>query len=117
MEKVLEKLKKLREIEPDKSYALESKGIILASPIHNKTLPYLPLTLIFGSCLILFLVILFYPSAPTVASLDKDILEKEIGNLGLTIQLAEIEYHQEIDDVISLALKEISNENNEEVSD
>lgn len=114
MEKIIEKLKKFREIQPDAEYSQHSKLIILATPVSLKKRPIfnwqLALTMA-GLLLVLISGGLFRYLKPSVPNLNTQALQAELQNLDIDIQLAKIEYYQKVDETVSLALKEITENN------
>ena len=61
-----------------------------------------------GLGLVLISGVLINNSRPTAPNLNAQALETEFKNLDINIQLAKIEYSQNIDEAVSLALKEIT---------
>lgn len=115
MENIIEKLKRLEEIEPDAEYAERSRLLILATPVSpQKPFPLLKWRVVLVTLGLLLVLIFsnfphyFKPTTPTVPNLNAKAIETEFQNLDINIQLAEVDYYQKLDEAISLALKEIS---------
>ena len=114
METLIEKLKKFREIQPEAEYSQRSKLIILATPVSLKKRPIFNWQLAFtvaGLLLVLISGGLFHYLKPSAPNLNAQALQTELQNLDIDIQLAKIEYYQKVDETVSLALKEISENN------
>ena len=111
MENIIEKLKKLREIQPEAEYSQRSKLVILATPTLSGKRPLFNWQLVFtlaGLLLVLISGTLFRHLKPSAPNLNAQALKTELQNLDINIQLAKIEYYQKVDETVSLALKEIS---------
>jgi len=111
METLIEKLKKFREIQPDAEYSQRSKLVILATPALSGKRPIFNWQLAFtlaGLLLVLISGTLFRYSKPSAPNLNAQALKTELQDLDINIQLAKIEYYQKVDETVSLALKEIS---------
>ena len=109
---IIEILKKLRQIiQPGAEYSRLSKLAILNTPILSPKRPIFNWQLAFtmaGLLLVLVSGALIRNSKPTAPNLNAQSLETEFKNLNINIQLAKIEYSQDIDEAVSLALKEIT---------
>jgi hypothetical protein len=97
-------LKTFKEIRPEPEYRQSSKLAILGVPIFNWRLAFPLVSLL----LILIAGGLFNYLKPTAPNLSAQSLETDLQNLNINIQLAKIEYYQKSREAISLALKEIS---------
>ncbi|MEK7624544.1 MAG: hypothetical protein AAB404_02390 [Patescibacteria group bacterium] len=108
---VIEILKKLKQIKPDAEYSRISKLAVLNSPLLPQKRSIFNWQLAFtmaGLGLVLISGVLINNSRPTAPNLNAQALETEFKNLDINIQLAKIEYSQNIDEAVSLALKEIT---------
>ena len=105
---IIEILKKLRQIiQPGAEYSRLSKLAILNTPILSPKRPIFNWQLAFtmaGLLLVLVSGALIRNSKPTAPNLNAQSLETEFKNLNINIQLARIEYSQDIDEAVSLAL-------------
>lgn len=136
MENLIIKLKKLREIQPDPEYRQYSKLVILLKtfkeigpepeycrssklailgvPVDIPAIqirPVLNWRLTFTLASLLLVLIaggLFNYLKPSAPNLSAQSLEADLQNLNINIQLAKIEYYQKSGETVSLALKEIS---------
>lgn len=119
VENILEILKKIRQIQPDAEYGRLSKLAILSAPVSPKKRPFFnPLTTLrmnwqlaftmAGLLLILISGALINNSKPTAPNLNAQALKTEFQDLNINVQLAKIEYSQNVDEAVSLALKEIT---------
>lgn len=108
---ITEILKRLRQIQPEAEYGRLSKLAILGVPVlPQKRLSFnwqLAFT-VAGLLLVLISGSLIHNLKPGAPNLNAQALETELQNLNINIQLAKIEYSQKIDETVSLALKEIS---------
>jgi hypothetical protein len=108
---VIEKLKRLREIQPEAEYFRLSKMAVLAIPVSPRKRLFFNWQLAFtvaGLLLVLISGGLFRYLKPSAPNLNAQALKTELQNLDINIQLAKIEYYQKVDEAVSLALKEIS---------
>ena len=118
-QQIIQKLKKLSNIEPDPSFVEGSRRLILAMPPKRKSLvTFMPIWGWAGALALFILVTalsyisLISVERPTVSYFfNANDLSQEFNNLSINIQLEEINYQQEIDRVIASALYEISNTN------
>ena len=111
VENIIEILKKIRQIQPDAEYGRLSKLAILNASVAPKKRPFFNWQLAFtmaGLLLILISGALINDSRPTAPNLNAQALKMEFQNLSINIQLAKIEYSQNVDEAVSLALKEIT---------
>ena len=111
METLIEKLKKFREIQPEAEYSQRSRLVILATPVISGKRPIFNWQLVFtlaGLLLVLISGTFFRYLKPSAPNLNAQALKTELQNLDINIQLAKIEYYQKVDETVSLALKEIS---------
>lgn len=108
---IVEKLKVFREIGPDPEYCRISKLTILAVPLISQKTPIFNWKLAFslaGLLLVLISGSLLHYLKPSAPNLSAQALETDLQNLNINIQLAKIEYYQKSGEIVSLALKEIS---------
>ncbi len=104
------KLKKFKRIKPDKDFVSRTERFILITPITNQNVFGLVFTSFSLVVLALAILVVNYWIKPVqISNLDQQILQKENQNLELNIQLVEIEYFQEINDLIDIALEEVRN--------
>jgi len=113
--KILKDLQILRNIEPDKGFAENTKRIVLAMSPRKTLAPKSFFGLVFAGGLAMILLaivglgsIFFAGSEPALSnSFDSDILRGELDNLAIDLQLDEIAYQQDINNTIASALAEI----------
>ena len=111
VENILEILKKIGQIQPDAEYSRLSKLAILNASVASKKRPFFNWQLAFTMAELLLILIsgaLINDSRPTAPNLNAQALKTEFQNLSINIQLAKIEYSQNVDEAVSLALKEIT---------
>ena len=111
VENIIEILKKIRQIQPDAEYGRLSKLAILNASVAPKKRPFFNWQLAFTMAELLLILIsgaLINDSRPTAPNLNAQALKMEFQNLSINIQLAKIEYSQNVDEAVSLALKEIT---------
>lgn len=110
-ENILEILKKIGQIQPDAEYGRLSKLAILNASVAPQKRPFFNWQLAFTMAELLLILIsgaLINDSRPTAPNLNAQALKTEFQNLSINIQLAKIEYSQNVDEAVSLALKEIT---------
>lgn len=108
---LVEKLRIFKEILPDLEYCRISKLTILAAPLISQKTPIFNWKLAFSLVSLLLVLIsgsLLHYLKPSAPNLRAQALETDLQNLNINIQLAKIEYYQKSGETVSLALKEIS---------
>ncbi|MEK7630034.1 MAG: hypothetical protein AAB432_01455 [Patescibacteria group bacterium] len=112
----IQKLKKLKLIEPDPVFLKKSRVLILSAKSVNTSAfrwPVLVWTMssVFAVLIIGFIVsISILPAKPVLsAALDTQSLNNEFTNLNISIQLQEINYDQSVGQTINSAIGEIKN--------
>jgi len=105
MEEILKNLKELKQISPSSECALRTEILVRSTPqpkreFHPFLLVSLILVVLVGS------IFLFNNKTMHTVYSPKE-GEKEISQIDFNIELPRISYYQEIEDIISLALKEI----------
>jgi len=109
---ITEILKKLRLIEPNPEYARVSRIAILGAPVIAEKRNFFNWQLAFTLASLLLVLIsgnLIRNLKPTAPNLNAQALQTELSDMNIDIQLAKIDYSQNIDETVSLALKEITN--------
>ncbi len=116
MEKIIQKLKKLREIEPDAGFSLKTRGIILKEKPKGGFNLY-PLAGVIFAGLVATTIIGLRTGGVSqrenalANELNPERLRAEALALSIDIRLAEIEYYQNLERAITLALGEIKSIN------
>ena len=108
-----ERLRALRQIQPDKAFVGYAKARILATHQERFAAP-----VVWGGALatVVFVAVvavtLLTPALPVVRALDQQALHGELEGLGLDLQIEQVEYNQKVHDTITAALREIEGETN-----
>lgn len=112
--KIVEDLKILKRVEPDKNFIESTRHLILATKPQSSFYPLpswvaFPISVIAVIILVGTVIGFLTPfQKPTVSSFDIQELRQEFNNLDATIQIKEITYRQDINATIADALNEIS---------
>ena len=116
-DQIINELRKLRFLKPNRAFAETSKTSILASAKPNHfygflSLPRLAPALSFAAVVLVVVAsyVIFVPPKPTVsAAFNPENLSQEFAGLTINVQLQEVEYQQNANQAIASALGEITN--------
>lgn len=112
---IVQKLKRLSVIKPEQDYILKSRRLILAVP------PARPALITSGAWIGIFAVIILiiissftgnlFSKSGHISLFDSEEIKNEFENLTISLQLEQITYQQNVNDVIASALNEIGDLN------
>ena len=108
MEEILKNLKKLKEIEPSSECFFRTEVLVKSSPQPKRDFsPFLTISL----SLIILIGLIFGLKNKTnqLAIHSKENKETKIAQMDFDLQLPQISYYQETENIISVALNEIIN--------
>jgi hypothetical protein len=111
---ILEQLKSLKKIVPDAGFSARTRHIILAAPVAERAWPafFGWAKLAFGGLAVvavLFIAVILPGLPKTVPIASAEALSNEFNNLSVNIELQQITYNQNVNQTISSALTEITN--------
>ncbi len=113
-DQIIRQLRRLKSIEPDPSFVLGSRRSILAikkqEPVFAFTWPNLRFVGAFAGLVAVLVTSIFLfsgKSAPSALA-SPEVLSKEFSNLNINIELQEIDYRQNVNQTITSAISEIS---------
>lgn len=113
---IIKQLKNLRTIEPDNGFVLRTRNIF--TPTTTTTPPrsfsffnwrYASAFAFVLICVVLTVPFFAFTPEETLASLDTKLLASEIQSLPINVELKELNYNQKAQDIITIAVSEVSN--------
>ena len=111
-EKTIKQLKTLKEITPDSGFVSRTRNLFIATPAPRRVVSLFAWQYAGAFAVIIILILaipFFFMPEPTLASLDTEVISKEIHTLPINIQLEEVKYNETVQNTITDAISEASN--------
>ncbi len=109
-DKIIEKIKVLKQVEPDEAFVRGTKSLVLNTKPHTRFIPTWAASLVLASVFVLVIasgVILSQHQPSLSSSLNQNSLTKEFNEMDLNMEVEEVTYSQDVHETIASALNEI----------
>jgi len=111
-EKTIKQLKTLKEITPDSGFVSRTRNLFIATSAPKRVVSVFAWQYAGAFAVIVIFVLaipFFFMPEPTLASLDTEVISKEIHTLPINVQLEEVRYNEAVQNTISDAISEAAN--------